>query len=357
MMSRNEIAWRRLENQRITGGGGGSAIELVRWLGAMQAQDYTGTLWSVGLRTGWTQEAVERALEAGEIVRTWPMRGTLHIIPAQDVRWMLQLMTPRVVAGAAKRRQELGLTDADFSTARRVLEKALSGGRALERPAIHALMEQAGVPMDARRGYHLIWRLAQEGFLCHGPRMKKQPTFVLLEEWVKKSRNLSREEGLAEMARRYFTSHGPATLQDFVWWTGLRVAEAKEGLESVKKELTCLQAEGEVYWMAESVPAAETDGVFLLPGFDEYLLGYRHRAAVLDAEHAGKIVPGGNGMFLATLVVRGRVAGIWKRTLRKQEVAVNITPFGALSKKTRSACAKEATRYGKFLKLRGGLAD
>jgi hypothetical protein len=186
--------------------------------------------------------------------------------------------------------------------------------------------------------------------LCFGPRDGKQPTFVLLEEWVPPARSLEREEALAEIAKRYFAGHGPATLQDFVWWTGLKVSDARAALALAASHLERAGA-GEL-WTGREIPA-ENGGsvVHLLPGFDEYLVGYRDRSAALAPDHAPKIVPWSNGMFLPTLVVQGRIAGTWKRTIQKQAVTVTVSPFRLLKKTEARGLAAAAERYGRFLGL------
>ncbi|BCU76832.1 winged helix DNA-binding domain-containing protein [Luteolibacter sp. LG18] len=331
-----------------------SAGAVVRRLGAMQAQDYLGALLAIGLRvSGATEAFIEQAVRDREIVRTWPMRGTLHFVAPEDVRWMLALLSPRIVAGAATRHRQLELDDAVFRRSRTLLEKALQGGKELTRDAAYGLLEDAGISCNGQRGYHILWKLSQDAVLCGGPREGKQPTFVLLDEWVPESRTLEPDEALAEIARRYFTSHGPATLADFVWWTGLKVTDAKRGLGLVSPELEKTVADGETYWMSRSLAAdaPRKQGVHLLPGFDEFLLGYKDRSAMLAAEHAGRIVPGNNGMFLPMLVVDGEVKGTWKRTLRKKSVAVDFEAFGELPGRVATDARKAAERYAEFLGL------
>jgi hypothetical protein len=335
--------------------------ELVAALGAMQAQDYLGALWAVGLRmpvsagTPETTEAdVEQAIADRTIVRTWPLRGTLHFVAAADVRWMLELVAPGNVAGMARRHQQLELDDATFRRSRKIFEKALAGGRSLPRDALYAFLEDAGISATGQRGYHILWRLAQERVLCFGARDGKQPTFALLDDWVASAPRLERDEALAELARRYFTRHGPATVQDFVWWSGLKVSEAKAGLAAVSAQLRAETLYGNDYWMSPESPESPEEslaGAFLLPGFDEYLLGYRDRRAVLDPRHAGRIVPGGNGMFLPTLVLDGKVVGTWKRTLQKKAVVIDSSPFTSLKKEKGRAFAAAAERYGRFVGL------
>ena len=360
VMTARDIVRYRLANQRIGSAQGTQPVEVVTALGAMQAQDYLGALWAVGLRlANGTEAVVERAIAEREIIRTWPMRGTLHFVAAKDVRWMLELLTPRIIAGSVRRCRELELDDAVFARARKLFTRALRKDRQLTRDAMMKLLEKERILTAGQRGYHILWRLAQEGLICCAARSGKQQTFALLEEWAPETRSLERGTALAELSRRYFTGHGPATLQDFVWWTGLKVSDARAGLDSVCSQLSSQTVDGTVYWMARDLPALpEASGTtYLLPGFDEYLLGYRDRRIMLKPEHARITVLGGNGMFLPTIVTGGRVAGIWKRTLKKKKVAITASPFASPGKPWRDAVASAVERYGRFLGMSVEMAE
>jgi hypothetical protein len=346
-----DIAQQRLANQRISHSACKNPGEVVAWLCAMQAQDYLGALWSVGLRLpGATQTAIEQALADRTIVRTWPMRGTLHLVAATDVRWMLELLTPRIIAGSAGRHKQLGLDDATFAAGKEVIVMALQGDKQLTRNALYELLEAAHISTAGQRGYHILGYLAQTGVICLGAHEGKQPTFALLEEWAPNAKRMDRDEALAELAKRYFTGHGPATLQDFVWWTGLKVADARAGLESVASQLASDEIDGKTYWMSHATPP-DAPSLYLLPGFDEYLLGYTDRSAALDPQYARKVHPGGNGMFSPTIVINGRVAGVWRRTLKKKEVVITASLFAALNEAEHQALAAAADQYGKYLGL------
>lgn len=366
-MTETDIARGRLRAQRIEGDKFERPEDAVAWLGAVQAQDYAGALWGVGLRLdGATEAAVERAVAERRIVRTWPMRRTLHFVAAADVHWMLRLLTPRVVAGMARRLdRHVGLDESSFTRAKKLFERALGGGRRLTRGAMYEVLESGGIPSADGRGLHVITRLAQDGLLCFGPREGRQPTFVLLDEWVPESAKLGRDEALAELAARYFTSHGPATLQDFTWWSGLAAAEAKAAISSAGPRLAQETIEGRAYWLAASSPRAAASApkagraappadaaprVHLLPPFDEYTVAYRDRSAVLEASRAKQINPG-NGVFSPALVSGGRIVGTWRRTLKNGSVAVAPSPFTRLKRDETRALAEAALRYGAFLNL------
>ena len=330
-MTDTDIARQRLVSQRIEGERLEKPEEVVRWLGAIQAQDYPQALWAIGLRLrSATVADVERAIAEGKILRTWPMRGTLHFVPPEDARWMLELSASRILARDGRRLGQLGLDKEIMERCKELFHEALRGNRSLSRPEMMRLLEEAGIGTQGQRGYHILWYLSQAGLICPGPMQDKQQTFVLLDEWVPRSRELSREDSLAELAGRYFASHGPATVHDFAWWSGLTVTETRSSLEAATPELISEQLDGKEYWMTSDAPrhtGHDESSVHLLPAFDEYLLGYRDRTAVLAREDASKIVPGGNGVFRPTVVVGGRVVGTWKRRLRKNAIDLTLDPF------------------------------
>jgi hypothetical protein len=368
-MNHSDITRLRLRNQQIAAGDSRgraeTAVALVTRMGAFQAQDYSGAKWSLGLRLpGATEADIERAIADRSIVRTWPMRGTLHFVPAADCAWMLALTTPRILAGSVARERAVGLDEAVFARCRAVIQEALQGGRTLTRDALLQAVERSGVPTGRQRGYHLLWRTAQEGLICFAANQGKQPAFALLDEWVPPARRVAftdRVEALGELARRYFRSHGPATLQDFAWWSGLLAADARAGVEASQHHLEQITAEGRSFWMSPGGPGASGGGaaespaadgeaeVSLLPGFDEYMLGYRDRSAALDPLHAPRICPGANGVFMPTIVSRGQVVGIWKRTVTKRGVVVTPEPFRPLSDGEEKSLAIAAERYRRFL--------
>ncbi len=349
-----DLAAQRLRNQRILGEVLARPSEVVGWLGAMQAQDYLGALWAVGLRGGrLTERDVEQALARREIVRTWPMRGTLHFVAAADVGWMRELLAPRVIGRSSARERQLKLDDSVFARGRELFTQALHGDRQLTRAAMYQVLEADGIATAGQRGLHIIGRLALEGLLCLAAREGKQPTYALLDEWAPGAPRLDRQAALAELTRRYFTSHGPATLQDLMWWSGLTTREAQLGLDLAAEHLKQETIDERRYWRsASSPPSAEpAAGLFLLPPFDEYLLGYRDRDAVLNPAHRQQVQSGNNGMFKPIVVSNGQVVGTWQRLLKRDRAIVTLQPFTALSAAQRDAFAAEAHRYGQFLGL------
>jgi hypothetical protein len=250
-----DIPFYRLKNQQITPSAFKDPAEVVRWFGAIQAQDYFGALWAIGLRLkNHTESDIEKAIAQGSIIRTWPMRGTLHFTTPEDVRWMLELLAPRATARAAGNYRQAGLDNKLFSRIRKLFLKALEGGNQLTRQELYQVLERAKISTAEQRGLHILGFLAQEGLICFGPRIGKQPSFVLLDEWIPPAKKLDREEALAKLAITYFSSRGPATQQDFAWWSGLTTKDAGMALDLVKNKLTSLAIEKQSYWVSSASP-------------------------------------------------------------------------------------------------------
>ena len=350
-MSGADVSQRRLRAQRISTTAFTRPSEVVGWLGAMQAQDYLGALWGVGLRlTSACEAEVERALAEGTIVRTWPLRGTLHFVAAADAAWMLDLLGSHVARRAAPRLRALELDDAVFTRARRVLGRRLRGGKRLTRPAVYDALERARISTRGQRGIHILWRLALERFLCFGPREKKQQTFVLFDEWLPNPPRLKPEEALAKLATRYFTGHGPATAADFAWWSGLSLSEARRAIRYAAGELVEESIDGRVHWSAPSVDSlpAPVSRAYLLPAFDEFLVGYADRSASLDVASTREVNNGG-GILKPTMVAGGRVVGTWMRRFARRQVVFEPSPFASLGKAKARAIGLAFRRYAEFV--------
>ncbi|HVL25778.1 MAG TPA: winged helix DNA-binding domain-containing protein [Thermomicrobiales bacterium] len=332
--SAHEVALLRLVAQRIAGPRLEVPAEAVRWLAAAQGQDYPGGLTSIALRTATgTRTDVEASLNRGEIVRSWPMRGTLHLVAAEDLPWMLELTAPRMLKSAATRRAQLGLDASVLDRARQLAVDALRGGNHLTRSELLGLWSEASLNAVGPRGSHMLAYLAQTGVICFGPVRGNEQLIVLIEEWIPRPRHSDREQRLGEWMGRYFRSHGPATVRDAARWTGLTLGDVRAGLASARPGLSSIEVDDVEHFMAPETPAlleAHRDaarGVFLLPGFDELLLGYADRSATLPAAFADRVVPGGNGVFQPTVVDDGRVVATWRRVGRGAKQRIDATPF------------------------------
>ena len=324
---------------------------------AVQAQDLPGAKWSLGLRTDdGTEAAVDAALDAGEVVRTWPLRGTLHLVAAEDVAWLLSLTGSRQIGRGATRRGVLGITDSDIGRAEEAVRAALAGRRALPRDQLLDRIREAGVATDGQRGYHLIRHLAHAGTLLMGATHGRDQSFALLEDRVKILPAVDPDEALGELALRYLRSHGPASDADLARWAGIPLGEARRGRAICGAALATIDLAGGTYHLDPETLDRETAAVprpgtpaLLLPGFDEYVIGYGDRSAVLAPEHADRIVPGGNGLFRPTIVVDGQVVGTWRRTARSAEILVVPELFGAPDAQLLASLSDAAKAYGSFL--------
>lgn len=282
----------------------------------------TATLWSLGLRSGRTLSEVEAAIARREVVRTWPMRGTLHWVPGEDARWMCRLLSAPAARAAARVRERVGLTPDVVTRARTLVEAALADGP-LSRPALYERLEAGGFTTGSQRGYQLLVDLAQQGALVQAGMEGRQPTFALLEQWVPRSRSVADDEGLATMVERYVRGHGPVGEKDVAGWYGGTLRAVRAALADLGDAVV---VEDGLLVHRDAEPAADPGSVILLPAFDEYLLGHKDRSGVLPAEHAARIVPGANGVFQGTVLVDGVVAATWRRSGEE----VEVSPFGDL---------------------------
>lgn len=319
-----------------------SVASAVRSLGAVQAQDFAASKWVVGARVpGSVAADVDAAIESREVLRSWPLRGTLHLVPAESLRDISAVTGPRLLQQSITRRRELGLDEQIYASARGIAERQLEGGRSLSRDELQTAWQAAGIETTGQRGYHLIWWLAQDAVLCGGPVERRGQRFVLLDEWSPRvAAALERDETIARLLVAYLTGHGPATVRDFAWWSGLTLTDARAAVADAGDAIAAFDDErlvaadgaaargGGGTGSAEAAPPApRAAGRHVLAAFDEFFLGYRDRDPVCDPAHAGRVVPGSNGVFQPTLVQSGRVVGLWRPTVRAQATSVTLDPF------------------------------
>ena len=351
-MTGSNIVQYRLHNQQISQHAFETPADLVRWLGAVQAQDYAASKWAIGLRMrGATDANIEKAICDRTIIRTWALRGTLHFIEASDVRWILKLIGPRLISIYGSHFRKFELDKIVIGKSQKVIVRGLQGGKQLTRIEIKAALEKKGISTKDLRANFILLRAALDGVICLGPRRGKEFTFVLLDEWFSATKNLDRDEALAELARRYFSSHGPATLQDFAWWSGLTITDAKKGLEIVRSDFVQESIKSQTYWMPPQSAAlkSKSKSVFLLPNFDEYLVAYKDRTAATDERYFKQIMKSGNGIFSPVIVINGRIAGVWKRSLSEKKVVIQTNLFTPLNEPLKAAVAAASRRYVRFL--------
>lgn len=353
--ARIDIPRQRLTNQHLTGPGLADPVAIVRRLGAVQAQDYTGGKWGIGLRgERMTDAMVEAALGNGSIVRTHVLRPTWHMMAADDARWILALTGPRVLAVNSGYCRKLGLDDATFKKSAKVITKALTGGKHLTREELGAALERAKIDTSyLQRLAYLMMQAELTGLICSGPRRGKQFTYALIDERIPATAPRSREDALAELARRYFATRGPATVHDYSWWSGLTIADAKKSVALLGNELSSETVNEKTYWFSGDVPPKprRKPEAHLLPNYDEYFIGFRDRSAIGNVVKRMSLMPG-DPMFVLHLVsLNGQIVGGWKRSISAKAAKVDITLAIKPKPDERKAIERAALRYGDFLEL------
>jgi DNA glycosylase AlkZ-like len=350
-MNLSEIAKIRLESQHIAGTKFSSPKDIISWMGAVQAQDYAMAKWAMGIRLpGSTEKKVVEALNKGEILRTHLLRPTWHFVSAEDIYWMLELTAPQITASMKFREKWLGLTKAILTKSNRVIEKALTQGEHLTRKELIAELNKANIRTDEYRSGHLLMRAELDGIICSGEERGNKITYALLSERVPQKNYFSNDEALAKLAHKYFSSHCPATIKDFVWWSGLTLSDARKALDLVKSNFIYETFNSETYWLNDSfaLPQKNHKSVHLLPAFDEFTISYKNRSASLHSAHY-KITFSSNGMFNPLIVIDGQAVGLWKRTFKKDKVIIEIELFKLINKPGKDLIIKAAERFGNFL--------
>jgi hypothetical protein len=352
-MTSLDIVHRRLFNQRLVGTAYEKPDEVVRWLGAVQAQEYAGAKWALALRMkGISDAALDQAFADGTILRTHVLRPTWHFVTPADIRWLLELTAPRVNAVNALYYRRLELDDALFAQSNAVLAKALQGGKQLTRSELASMLQRAGIITatgDRLRLTYLVMRAELDRVICSGALRGKQHTYALLDERAPQAEIFERDEALATLTRRYFTSHGPATLRDYTSWSGLSTSDARLGIEMVKSELVEEAIDGKAYWLSANTPTRKKASpiAHLLPAYDEYTVAYKDRSAILDPQYVERATYGiGN-----VIVLDGQIVGTWKRTFEKDTVVVTLDAFTSLTEAENQAVAAAAQQYGAFLDM------
>ena len=343
-----EVLRQRLRNQRLVGPPFTKPEDAVSWLVAVQSQDYAGAKWAIGQRTaGATEADLDRLFDEGAILRTHVMRPTWHFVRPADIRWLLALTAPRVRAILARDDGTLELDRSVRARCSRLLESALRGGKSFTRAEITELLGANGIPCRGRRLAHLLAHAELDALICSGPRRGKQFTYALFDERAAPAKPLPRDEALALLVRRYFSSHGPAIVRDCAWWSGLRMADVKVGIEAARPRLEQLTVEGTTYWLGDWAEGRSRSPLaHLLPNYDEYLIAYAERSALLDPALGPEV--DSQLIFSNVVVVEGRVVGTWRRLTGKGAIEVRTTVRRALDTIRRAAVRAAALRYERF---------
>ena len=343
----------RLLNQQLLSPLFSQPKELVSWMGAMQAQNYSMVKWAVGMRLkSATIQTVEKALREGEILRTHVMRPTWHLVAAEDIRWMLKLSAKRVIAAneSYAKGHNLDISEELYAKSYRLLDKILSGKKSLTRQEIAEHFSRSGIVADNHHMTRFMARAEQVGIVCSGEDKGSKCTYALLEERVPPMPELTKDESLARLARSYFRSHAPAVLQDFVWWSGLPVTEARQAIYLIDSELTAEEWNGQTWYIHEDcrTRGKVSGSLHLLPSYDEYLLGYKDRTDVLPKEHYAKAFTN-NGLFYPVVLHEGRVIGNWDKGPQKKSISIEHTWFQPETLVDEALLSWAKERYKQFI--------
>jgi hypothetical protein len=345
----------RLHNQHLAGSTRTRAEDVVASMVAMQAQDYPAAKWAIGLRARGCHDAdVDQAFNEGRILRTHVLRPTWHFVSPADIRWLLALSAPRVHAVNAYYYRQAGLDAKVLDKSCALLHRALKGGHTLTRAEIATHLRRARIPAEGLKLAYLIIHAELEGVICSGPRRGAQFTYALLDERAPSAGTpKSRDAALAELVLRYFASHGPATARDFAWWSGFTITETNKTIAALGSALAATKIGGLVYWRTErtTTPSSRRVPAYLLPNYDEYLIAYKDRGAVVEQGRAANLVARSNSGLSHHLVIDGKLAGSWSRTLTANSVAVQVAPYRKLTPPQVRTVSSAAECYGEFLGL------
>jgi len=348
-----DIARQRLHRTFLVDRRWTTGSDVVRALGAVQAQDYEGAKWALSMRTtAATDAAIEREFESGAILRTHVLRPTWHFVDPTDIRWMLALTGPRVMKTMATYDRKLGLDERVFRRSNAALTKALRDAD-LTRTELKAVLEPKVGPLGGgvagvQRTAHLMMRAELEGVICSGPRRGKQFTYALLDRRVRSAAILDRDEALLELTRRYFRTRSPATPQDFSWWSGLPMADVRRGIDLARAELESVSIDNVAYWVHGDTPSRAKPSAWLLPNYDEFFIGYRDRSAIGVRLDSVKSVTGGNALIANVIAMDGQLVGGWRRTLGTDRIRLDLQVLARLSVAEQKRLLAEVRRYEAF---------
>ncbi len=348
-MTNQDIAQHRLNNQHIAGELLETPHDVVKYMGAMQAQDYAGAKWAIGLRLQNGNDVdIDNAMANGSIIRTHVLRPTWHFISPADARWMLDLTASRIKAASVPWYKKLELDVTVLHKSNKVLANALEGGKQLNRAEITIVLQQAGIVTDDLRFMLLLMHAELDKVICSGARQGKQFSYALFDDSVPSAPPKSKEESLAELAKRYFISRGPALVQDFTWWSGLTTTDAKTGFELVKHTLNNIKVDGKDYWATaiQQQLREQTGTAYLLPAFDEFAVAYKDRTATVNDKY---LEEARHVIFDPSIIIDNQVVGTWKRTITKNDVNIVLNPFGKLNLAQTKAVEAAMERYRKFM--------
>jgi hypothetical protein len=350
-MTNHKITSQRLINQKLAYSRFNNPVELLKYMCCVQAQDYPNSKWALGVRLPeFKENEVEECLKNGRIIRTWIMRGTLQLVAAEDLRWLLNLVSPRIISSIAGSYRRLELDEIILSRAKEILVRELVNHKELNRKEIYEIFNKESIAMDGIRLSFILQRAILDQVIITGTKQRTDQTFKLMHDRIPTSKFIERDEAIAEIITRYFRSRGPATIRDFTWWSGLSFKDAKNGLDIVSKIIIKENKDGIDYFahIENDLKDIPENSTYLLPAFDEYLISYRDRSASLDSEFMKNVILK-NGLFNPTIVFDGRVIGTWKRKIDKENINIVLSPFNELNTIQKKGIEKARDRFIKYM--------
>jgi len=354
-MTHQEISHHRLVSQKLYKTSHNSPEQIVKHLGAMQAQDYSMAKWAIGSRCEATEKEIEEAINSGKIIRTHILRPTWHFVAAEDIHWMLDVSGPQVKRIILADTKKHGYDEKEFGKLNSAIEKILAGNNNLTRDEIIQELNMKKVPGEYHLSPVLIMMYAElEGLVCNGIMKGKQMTYSLLEEKVTKPpTKLTKEEGLAKLAQRYFESHGPATLFDFSWWSGFPTTICKTVMNSIASELNSVEIDNQMYWFGKDYSPEKSfrESVHFIPAFDEILISYKTREASILPQHQSKAFTS-NGIFKPVILENSKVIGTWKRTMKKDHTKIETQFFNETENHKKEVLFEGIKAFEKYLETK-----
>lgn len=354
MMDRRKILQYRLQNQLLSGTSFTTVEETVQWMGAIQGQDYNRGLWAIRLRTpNVERKDIIQSLTELKIVRSWTMRHTIHFVPLEDLQWMVELTKTRMLKRYKNHMLKVvRLGDSELNHSLESIQRILEGKKLLSRPKLRQKLEEVGIDTSQQKYYHILWYAAQHGLIFIGPMQGKQQSIGLVAEWSPKAQKLTQKEALQKLTGRYLQSHGPATIKDFSWWSGLTQKEAKLGFEMVESQCFTEDKTGVDYWyLTNEVLNNNTTSntIHLIYSLDEFLIGYKDRTAIWSDSMQAKLNPKRTG-FIFPILFNGEVIGSWKPEVNKSLLTMNFL-LATTMEIPLDLLNKEAEKYSAFFDL------
>lgn len=359
-MNIHDIPQLRLINQQITQTKFKKPEEIVKYLGAVQSQDFSGAKWAIGLRLpNSLDKEVEKAFNEAKILRTHALRPTWHFVAPEDLKWITTLNAPQVKRIMSYYYKKLGLITDVIKKSNLIIEKSLRGKNYLTRTEIAKVLDENGVKASGQKLGHIVGEAELDTIICSGPRRGKQFTYALVEEVTPKVKDISREEALSKLAKIFFDSRGPATIKDFSKWSGLTQADCKRGLETVKSKFKSEIIDGKEYWFSSNSPSAISHQplALLLPNYDEYISSYADYTVISDPETRSNLEKIGNALFWNHMVLNGKIVGSWRRVFKPKFIEIQFAPLVSLNKEEKAAFEESAEKFGDFFGSKVKLTD